>query len=359
MSLAPLQRRSEAKYRLIVKLRNTLDEPCSYRRIFLGSQSTAYFEPASAVIGDIQPQADAESYLDLVQRSRVRSFDLPRVITLNLQTTDPQIILQEEKQLETAVSIERLIELVNRPERSERNRFQYNIVLLGPPDSAKSSFINSVCTMLSKAVKTVAIVGGGAAYTTTRILRYDLSRAMHLGIHLFDTFAITSDSYTGDTSLSNLLKGRIPVNASKDYTAGFSSPGEERVPVRRRKSRRHMHSVVVFVSAEYQADPSTEEEEAIATAIRKTTEERLNPVVVLSKADLVGDGLIDTKCAELAREFGIPRSSVFPFESYHQDNILDYRKDHMTYCILEEAIMRAIESCDHLEETAIYRAVDA
>ena len=232
-------------------------------------------------------------------------------------------------------------------------------MLLGPPDSAKSSFINSVCTMLSKAVKTVAIVGGGADCTTTRILRYDLSQTVHINIHLFDTFGITSDSYTRGVSLSNLLKGRVPVNASAET---FVRPGGVQLSkprsVSRRKSRHSMHSAVVFVSAEYLDDPSAKDKEAIATAIRETTTECLNPVVVLSKADLlvVKDNL-DTKCTELARKFGIPRSSVFPFESYHEDNILDYKKDHMTYCILEEAILRARERCDHLEETA--SAVDA
>ena len=101
VSLSPLERFSEAEYQLIVTLRNTLDEPRSYRRVVLASQSTGYFEPASAAIGEIQPQADVSCPLYLVQRSRAQSCDMPRQIALNIQTADPQIILQVEKELET------------------------------------------------------------------------------------------------------------------------------------------------------------------------------------------------------------------------------------------------------------------
>ena len=246
--------------------------------------------------------------------------------------------------------------------------------------------------MLSKAVKMVATVGGGADCTTTRILRYDLRNIDGPNVRLIDTFGITSDSYSKGVSLDGLIRGDVPLNASKDDPAErLVRPGKVQkvqIPSSHYSShwqvhRRSMHSAIIFVSSEFLESDENDDggenddddgnfndgdndddqqalenaikkttRQAIEKAIKETTAQRLNPILVLAKVDLIKNDL-DSQCLRLSRKFGVPRSSVFPLESYVTDNILDFRKDHMTYCILEEAILRARELCDHYKEMTL------
>ena len=97
------------------------------------------------------------------------------------------------------------------------NEPTYNIYLIGPPGSGKSSFVNSCYHLLnssSKVEREIACVGGTMDHCTLVCKRYrlfDLQTKEMTNTRLFDTCGLEDD----DASFPMLLKGRVKIGTNE------------------------------------------------------------------------------------------------------------------------------------------------
>jgi predicted GTPase len=138
-----------------------------------------------------------------------------------------------------------------------------NILLFGIAGATKSSFVNSILTMLGKEDKivTVAPVGGTARHQTTKLVRYELDKQLPgLEVNLFDTWGLTQKTYQ-ENELEFMLDGSLPVNWNMEDNVQYNC--QKLRQFENTAALRRIHSVIFFIPQAVITDPNQEPSRAL------------------------------------------------------------------------------------------------
>jgi hypothetical protein len=137
-------------------------------------------------------------------------------------------------------SLYRDIDFINRykPRYGEELKIRTtNILLFGEFSSGKSSFINSVYTLISNRMEFVAPVSGGRDHTTVHYERYPL---LDLPIELRDTWGWSETTYKGE-ELRLMLDGAMPHKTHMTaLTKGQITLNKARIKTNQKKRDKHV-----------------------------------------------------------------------------------------------------------------------
>jgi septin family protein len=133
-----------------------------------------------------------------------------------------------------------------------------NILLFGLAGATKSSFINSILTMLGREDKivTAAAAGGTARHQTTKLVRYELNKQLEgLHVNLFDTWGLTNRTYQG-TELERILNGELPVGWKMEDA--IEDNAQKLKQFQGSMALRKIHTVIFFIPQSALSDQSQE-----------------------------------------------------------------------------------------------------
>jgi len=120
----------------------------------------------------------------------------------------------------------------------------FNVLLFGLAGSGKSSFINSVWTLLSpeNSVSTVAAYGGGTSHSTKQLIAYTLPNTR---ITLWDTWGLAPDTYQ-QSELESILSGELPSGWEMQRAVSDITNQQFLQELWSSKHKRRIHSVIFF-----------------------------------------------------------------------------------------------------------------
>jgi len=98
----------------------------------------------------------------------------------------------------------------------------FNILIFGVAGCGKSSFINSVLTLMSNRRENVVPVGGDTTHVTQDLSRFQVSQITNFSnflIHFFDLWGLDKENYT-NYQLVELLLGNLPENTGMRECVG-------------------------------------------------------------------------------------------------------------------------------------------
>jgi len=231
----------------------------------------------------------------------------------------------------------------NRGLRKEFRNSKFNILIFGPAGSGKSSFIQTIFTMLSEEdsiVTGVCPVGGGAGHVTTTLRKIDLPDGMG---GLWDTWGLTSDQYLHE-ELSLIVKGVLP--SEWEMTDGINKIDKKMIQT---AQFRQIDAVIIMVPVGTLADQS--ELSNLKAQIQKIIGLRLNPILLLAQADTVDKEVrsnpnrfsleIEKIKQQVAEAFSVPPMMIFPCVPYRVEEKRSFEIDKLAYKILQIALNNA------------------
>lgn len=118
----------------------------------------------------------------------------------------------------------------------------WNVYIYGFPGSTKSSFINTITTILepSSSIKTIAPVGAGDEHCTRRLMRYEVAN----NINLWDTWGLNKQSYHPKL-IQQFNQGFIPKNYNMTDMSFKSAAGMSQYS--HAAPMRKAHSIIFFI----------------------------------------------------------------------------------------------------------------
>eukprot|EP01118_Nematostelium_gracile_P019079 TRINITY_DN870_c0_g1_i3.p1 TRINITY_DN870_c0_g1~~TRINITY_DN870_c0_g1_i3.p1 ORF type:complete len:396 (+),score=110.60 TRINITY_DN870_c0_g1_i3:174-1190(+) len=262
---------------------------------------------------------------------------LPSSITCKLYAKDGTVITTNNFALKFYLFLSKRLFLAS----GETPR---NILLIGPAGAGKSSFINSIVSMISHHItQEHAKSGGTSSGRVTRALKvfplFDKNSKKMLNIRLWDAWGFEKDAFVG-SELQLILKGEVPHDWDMEAAKkGDLGPIEKRADI----PKRVQNAVIFFVPA---GDIDTEDSQTVVrTKAMMTTasELELSCILVLSKFDslvpnIEKDGRNCTAAQERINKasalFGIEPSRVFPLVNYTKQGVNNFNNDRMIYRIL-------------------------
>jgi len=128
---------------------------------------------------------------------------------------------------------------------SKSNAENLNILVFGWAGSTKSSFVNSVFTLLHDSdILQPAIVGGGMDHTTKELTKYQLKHGdTELKVSFWDTWGLTFQTYKGD-EIRGIVNGVLPEDwKMKDL---IINKQEEIRQSEESKNLREIHAILFF-----------------------------------------------------------------------------------------------------------------
>jgi septin family protein len=176
------------------------------------------------------------------------------------------------------ISFQTSFQRVLNPKRTEAT--ELNILLFGLAGATKSSFVNSIFTMLSKddRIQSIAAAGGSIKHVTGQLGRYRLGdKHEGLKLNLWDTWGLTPDTFQ-EGELEAIIKGELPPGWDKDVSIVEGKELLEKFADSRGK--RAIHAVIFFVPQSVFDDPTLVKFkraiqfyfEKLSTQFRKTQE---------------------------------------------------------------------------------------
>ena len=157
-----------------------------------------------------------------------------------------------------------------------------NILLFGTPGSSKSSFVNSILTLLHPTHNRVerAPTGGASKHVTRSLQRYNIEDEFGLSINFWDSWGLTPESYK-NWQLEEIMFGHLP--SGWEMTDNIDDnililTSKQAVATR---SARKIHGVLFFVSI-YALDDSLN---IIKQNYSKLQIFGMDPLVILTKLD--------------------------------------------------------------------------
>ena len=170
--------------------------------------------------------------------------------------------------------------LLSRAGKDPNEIRHYNILLFGVAAS-KSSFINTLLTMLQNEDK---LALSRSAVTRDRITRYDV-KAVHPYLHfnLWDTLGLDENNY--DAYLVGLLtKGKLLQNWAMNTDLEKHADKFDKL-LKIETPLTQMHAVIFFVPQESLTDLDTDKMARVRQVFEYIRQEGYNPLVILSKVD--------------------------------------------------------------------------
>jgi len=220
--------------------------------------------------------------------------------------------------------------------------------MFGWSGSTKSSFVNSVFTLLHDSdIKQPAIVGGGMDHTTTALSKFTLKQNdSELRISLWDTWGLTYQTYKGD-EVKLLLHGMLPEEwEMKEILINHQAEIKQQEDT---KVQREIHSILFFFPQAALTDPNMEKQrKTIQQTFQELISNRYNPILVLTRVDeaskTVRDNPLGThKEVEDLREkahqlLKIPPMNITYCVNYTVQDVKNFEIDRGTFRILQKAV---------------------
>jgi len=226
----------------------------------------------------------------------------------------------------------------------------FNIYLFGIAGATKSSFINSVLTLLSAEnyIVTRSAVGGGGKHTTTTLVKYNLPNSNTV---FFDTWGLTQETYTSQDVLDALFIGKLPVNFSMELE--FNTYRNELEQQKQTWHLRKAHGCLFFIPHGSLENP--DEVDLIKTTFARIQKKHgLNPLLLLTRVDEIIPQVrinplgnypqLNSKKEKLAKLLDIPIRNIFYCVNYISEDKKSFELDKNTYKILERIVECASEN---------------
>ena len=249
----------------------------------------------------------------------------------------------------------------------------YNVLLFGEAGSTKSSFLNTVATMLqnrhgrtsdSSKLQKNAPVGGGGAHVTETLHCYSMSELHGFPINIWDTWGLTRDSYKNIKLLELLVSGKLPRNwnfkkhSIEKFSDKFESVKETECLTT------EMHAVVFVMPHSYLEDESAGEVALVAKTFQRLVKLLYNPVILLSKVDEItqeirdhpierSELLLDLR-KKFSSRFNIPMNNISFTVNYHNEKERVFEIDALAY----ENMQLILEFCCSFEESRLLQYGD-
>lgn len=222
-----------------------------------------------------------------------------------------------------------------------------NVALMGPPAAGKSSFVNSVATVLKRRVCELAQAGRGDESLTRKLGMYELDE-WH-GLRLFDTRGWDQDAYK-QGELGLLLDGQLApgTDLTKAVVARANKSALER-------ERDRMHVMVFLLPWDLVSDAVTM---AHVKAMREVARERdIRMVVLATHIDECDDAVADDVASvadnvavrtilETLQGTGIPQTSLFAVCHMRSANEVEWAVGALVWRALAMIVQRAADTLD-------------
>jgi predicted GTPase len=239
---------------------------------------------------------------------------------------------------------------------------EFNILMFGTAGASKSSFVNTVLTMLqdpdATKISRVAEMGGTAGHATRKLHCFQVSNTIpDVKFNLWDTWGVDRKAYTKDI-VDNLVDGKLP----KDWSMTHSfEKYKERFDAMGEKVQTQMHAIVFFVPQAMLTDLDDEETARIQDMFRSLIAKLYNPLVILSKVDEVCPAIRDDPLAtvkevedlrkQCATVFKIGLNSVRYTVNYTDEEKRTFGIEALAY----ENIESALQHCESFVQSRIMR----
>lgn len=255
----------------------------------------------------------------------------------------------------------------NAPER-------FNILMFGPPGATKSSFVNSVITLLSsnRNPSSVAISGGGETHSTTELRYYNIQDRW---FSMVDMWGIDNKNYV-DIDLVGMLKGAFPSNWSmkdvKDNRRVDLNP-----EIVNTRHLRAIHAIIFMLPATlFTTSPVNNSGNGILAIIKQMVQQMLRmdiaPILVISLGDSsypelredpwgttqnIDNTPLSNIKANVEQFFGSTFSAtgsmirIFFSVNYRSELIRQHNIDFNNYMILREALQTAFHTFTKMQHT--------
>lgn len=241
---------------------------------------------------------------------------------------------------------------------------RFNVMLFGLFGSGKSSFLNTVMTLMSKeahVVTNAAIVGGGEEHTTTKLRATKIPDDEHAGMAIWDTWGVSHGAGGGQAEtyksgeLDLLLRGLLANNwdmSSCERIIDFQPQLRKAVataPQRRQHAVVFMFPYTLF-GDEQLVDPRIHDAKRY---MRKFFDMHIQPLILITQADVacpqlradpMGTYPQTEKMRQIAaKQIGVPLGHVHLMVNYVQETERSFNIDRNTFRILEAIQNRAVE----------------
>ncbi|XP_062393889.1 uncharacterized protein LOC134082253 [Sardina pilchardus] len=227
------------------------------------------------------------------------------------------------------------------------------LFLCGPMGVGKSSFINSVSSVLQGRVTTPAPAANTAAGFTTRYKNYSFKNGSSapLPFVIADVMGLEGAARAGAhvDDLTNALKGRIkdgyefnpvsPLAEERSYYNSSASVADQ------------AHCLLMVVSAEHLSsmDPGLvtkmktirQRARDIPQAVVMTMVDKVSPLVREDLREMYTSKTIKDKMEECSDLLEVPLSSIFPLKNYHEETELDDKMDAVITHVLTHVLTLA------------------
>ena len=239
----------------------------------------------------------------------------------------------------------------------------YNLLLFGTAGASKSSFLNTVSTMLraddgrDNMIDSTAAAAGGADHTTRRLHRYMFSKNFAVNFNIWDTWGLARDAYKDTKLIEMLVDGKLPseweMSESLDmHRAKFQKMKHEKLETQ-------MHGIIFFIPQMFVTDIDDEEQQRVKEVFQILIKKCYNPMVVVSKVDEIYRELRDHPFTNadmatnlrrrVADAFAIPSNNV----RYAVNYLEEQQRSFEIECLAYETIQQALENCQSFEDARI------
>jgi len=227
-----------------------------------------------------------------------------------------------------------------------------NILLFGLAGATKSSFLNSIFTLLNRDNPTSIITrtgaGGAAHHNTTTLAKFELE---YTNIVLWDTWGLTQKNYDGG-ELEYILQGLLPSKWEMNYK--IAEEIEAINANNTSKSQRRIHCVLFFIPQAVLNDPNQgNTRKLISENFELISKKGYNPLLLLTRVDEFNTKIRAApndnypEVQELRRNaanlLNIAERRVFYNLNYISESTRNFEIDKLNYKILEEATKCAQE----------------
>ncbi|XP_072430887.1 interferon-induced protein 44-like [Chiloscyllium punctatum] len=231
------------------------------------------------------------------------------------------------------------------------------VLLIGPVGGGKSSFVNSVNSVLRGHVTNRTLVGSGPRSTTTLYSTYSF-RNDSPPLILCDTMGLAEDTVSGlhSDDIISIIKGYIPNKykfaVNSPFKAGDISP---------RAINEKIHCVAYVIDVSKTPMLSTEMKTKICAIRSKIDELEVPQIVLLTKVDeecpMVGNDVktvywsdpIEKKVMEVGKQLGIAVSCIIPVQNYWAVHELQYATD----ILILSAVVQMLRFADDYFENSV------
>lgn len=239
----------------------------------------------------------------------------------------------------------------------------YNLLVFGTAGASKSSFLNTLMTMLrpddgkDNKLERIAEVGGGADHTTRALHRYRLSDQFDVYFNIWDTWGLARDAYQDSKLVEILVDGKLPQNW--DMSQSLDTHRAEFEKMKHEKLKTQMHGIIFFIPQMFVTDMDDDEQQRVKEVFQILIKKCYNPMVVVTKVDEIfrelrqnpfkNSAMVDDLRRKVADIFDIPSNNV----RYSVNYLEEAQRSFEIECLVYETIQQALENCRSFEEARI------